>query len=422
MSPMLLALIGSVSALALFSIFDDDDDSSSDDQPITATNEDGEVTGTDGNDTIISTRDSAVATFDLRPFETDEGAWQWPDSDSSWDPEDPVPEGGLLPGLTALNGGAGNDSITATGVSTDVDGGAGNDTITANSDGLGTVGPTTMFVRGGDGNDLITASGSNMLVTGGDGTDTLSLGGMTESSVVISGDDIVTGRGDGEDGLVFIVEDGGSFTGNASEDLIILRESSSADGGAGDDWLRTDYGYSGSSTLTGGAGNDLLVGNHARAHGPDSESTLYTWNIGNSNDVLNGGTGDDQIYFDLADTVTGGAGADLLTGFADVGQTSVVTDFTAGEDVLRVNIEPTTEAGTISDFANVTVVEQDGNTLIQISGSDVVRIEGATGLSVGYEVGHPSPGEPPTYTDRDGNPVDAASLDVVINNFETVWR
>lgn len=329
-----------------------------------------------------------------------------------------MPAGGLPPGLTALNGGAGNDSITATGVSTDVDGGAGNDTITAHSDGVEARDTMTMSVRGGDGDDLITASGSDMFVTGGDGTDTLNLGGLTDSDVVISGGDVVTGRGDGEDGLVFTVTDGGSFTGNASDDDINLRESSSADGGAGNDHLRTTYGYSGSSTLTGGAGDDSIVGNHARVHGPDDETYRYPYFIGSSNDVLNGGTGDDQIYFDLADTVTGGAGADELTGYADVGQTSVVTDFTAGEDVLTVNLEPTTEAGTISDFANVTVVEQDGNTLIQISGSDVVRIEGATGLSVGYEVGNPSTGMPPTYTDLDGNPVDAASLDVVINNFE----
>ncbi len=51
MSPMLLALIGSVSALVLFSIFDDDDD----DQPIAATNEDGGA----GADRLVGYADTA---------------------------------------------------------------------------------------------------------------------------------------------------------------------------------------------------------------------------------------------------------------------------------------------------------------------------------------------------------------------------
>ena len=56
--------------------------------------------------------------------------------------------------------------------------------------------------------------------------------------------------------------------------------------------------------------------------------------------------------------------------------------------------------------------------MIRVGGNDVVQLQGTSGLTVGFEVGTPRLGDEPTYTDLAGNPVDPATLDVVINRFE----
>lgn len=83
MSPMLLALIGSVSALVLFSIFDNDDD----DQPIAATNEDGGA----GADRLVGYADTAqtsqvgdfVPSQDELPINLNPAACTAPDGSSA---------------------------------------------------------------------------------------------------------------------------------------------------------------------------------------------------------------------------------------------------------------------------------------------------------------------------------------------------
>ena len=92
----------------------------------------------------------------------------------------------------AVNGGNGNDTITAGNglasiVSLTIDGGAGNDTIT-----------------GGDGADILLGGDGNDVVSGGRGNDTAQLGAGNDTFVWNPGDgsDIVEG-GDGTDTLLF---------------------------------------------------------------------------------------------------------------------------------------------------------------------------------------------------------------------------
>lgn len=115
-----------------------------------------------------------------------------------------------------------------------------------------------------------------------------------------------------------------------------------------------------------------------------------------------------------------GDNTDALDGFLDEDHTAVITDFDPAEDSLRVNLDPF-KAG--EDFANVAVSESDGATLVHLNGELILRIEGATGLKVGFERGESFAGSsdlPQSYTDLDGNAVEGDTLDVIINNWESL--
>lgn len=187
-----------------------------------------------------------------------------------------------------------------------------------------------------------------------------------------------------------------------------------ARGGDGDDLLLAG-GYT-SNTLTGDDGDDTIIGT-TNWQSP-SANDRFTDHVGGSSDMLDGGDGDDVVRFDLADTVTGGAGADHLTGFLQQGETTTVTDFDPAEDSLRVNLNPS-EAG--ADFGNVGISESEGNTLITLDGQVVLRIEGRTGLSIGFAHGDSFGGSDDsglTHTDPDGNAVRPEALDVIIDAWE----
>lgn len=112
-----------------------------------------------------------------------------------------------------------------------------------------------------------------------------------------------------------------------------------------------------------------------------------------------------------------------------------------GADWLRVNIPPA-EAGTEADhFSNVSVSEQDGDTIIRLGSAEILRIENATGLNIGFQTdryreewsdGSIHEGEfqegdgelrdqNAIFTDLDGNEVEPGTLDVVINSYLTLY-
>jgi Ca2+-binding RTX toxin-like protein len=156
-------------------------------------------------------------------------------------------------------GGAGNDTLNGNAGNDTLDGGAGNDTL-----------------NGGDGNDTLYGGAGNDTLNGGAGNDTL-VGG--------DGNDVMTG-GAGADILV-----GGAGIDTASyagATVGLTADLTRPAGNTGD--AAGDF-YSGIENLTGGAGNDRLVGD-------------------GSVNVLDGGAGDDVLV--------GGAGADTLIGGAGI--------------------------------------------------------------------------------------------------------
>ncbi len=165
-----------------------------------------------------------------------------------------------------------------------IDGGAGNDELSAGGgDTLLIGGPGIDVLKGGSGDDLLVGGTGDDVLKGGSGDDVLLGGEGNDYLIGGSGDDLLDGgsgedrlRGDGTDDDD---DDPGGF------DVLL--------GGDGDDNIR---GGGGGDLIDGEAGNDVIFGE-------------------SGDDVLLGGAGDDYIRGGSgADTLEGGDGVDQLSG------------------------------------------------------------------------------------------------------------
>ncbi len=429
----------------------------------------------EGNDTITSTHSASDVDFRLtgdstiqRDDDFAEHGW-WYGPMSAWNPTHAIPAVGLMPGLLVLRGGAGNDSITATGNATDAYGGTGDDIVTVH--GLASVGTHMgMVARGAAGNDTIIATGTDVVAAGGGGDDTLRAtgtsmnvnGGIGNDYLVLSGSDMTVSGGEGVDtidatnltsgwirldqddvliwdenstGDLHIFREGTTLSGNDAGEYFLSTGANEFNGMGGNDTLQVQRGNSLPSTLLGGTGVDVIDGNRARDDPDDARYDSFYEYYGNTSDVLDGGAGNDRITFDRADTVTGGAGADRLTGFldrrSDLLSLPTITDFNPDGDSLLLNVNTGVwvdeDLGLRAD--KFTFVRQGDSTVMQIDGQDVLRIDSTTDedLAIGYQIdllhvtnagGSSYIHIDPYYTDLNGNQVDRASLDVIINGYE----
>lgn len=261
-------------------------------------------------------------------------------------------------------------------------------------------------IEGGAGDDTIIAAGSGMWIDGGAGADFLDLRGLRNAFVrvgdgdVVLGSDVDTGRyGD----RVQVLGDGAvTFQAGTANAYVEVTGAATLTGGAGNDTLAAgDDG----SVVRGGAGNDHLYGNYAPRPwvGQGSSDTQFSDFVGGGSAILDGGEGNDYIQFDLADTVTGGPGADTLLGWLDVGHVAVVTDFDPAEDLVRITV-PSLDPG--HPTGGISVDEQDGNTIVMKNGQPFLRLEGVTGLSGVIEIEKPDAGASgeTRLVDLEGNP------------------
>lgn len=184
----------------------------------------------------------------------------------------------------SLTGGAGNNTLSATtytGNAT-LDGAAGDDTLLGGNGAsslLGNAGNDSLI--GGDGNDSLDGgAGNNDRLTGGLGNDKLNGGaGSGDMLIETSNASLITlttsslsGVGaDTATGFEVAILTGGA--GDNTIDAHLFAGTTSLTGGGGNDSL---WGGAGASTIDGGTGNDTLAG-------------------GKSNDVLTGGADSDQI-------------------------------------------------------------------------------------------------------------------------------
>ncbi len=197
-----------------------------------------------------------------------------------------------LVGIENVNGGAGNDSITGNNGNNILNGQDGNDIL------IGGKGNDTLI--GEVGNDILNGGKGNDILNGSTGTDTAVF--SSRSNIVNLGTTARQNTKDGRDKLVGIENVNGgagndSITGNNSNNTL--------NGQDGNDTL---IGKKGVDILIGGKGNDIISG-------------------GGGNDILTGSKGDDQL--------TGGGGDDIFKIKTGLGR-DVITDYTYGEDRIKL--------------------------------------------------------------------------------------
>jgi Ca2+-binding RTX toxin-like protein len=179
-------------------------------------------------------------------------------------------------GVNVVSGGAGGDVIrgesSAAGADA-MDGGNGNDRLTAGT------GPSIMF--GGNGNDVYVGGPGDDYVDGGAGDDYVRTDGGNDTIIGGAGNDGLSGDGDND-----------NIVGNAGNDQV--------------------YGGAGNDTLAGNAGRDNITGNEGDDTIDAADNARDGGDCGAGTDVLTGDaptvflgipTGGDLKYFNNCETV-----------------------------------------------------------------------------------------------------------------------
>jgi Ca2+-binding RTX toxin-like protein len=258
------------------------------------------ITGTSGNDTatlsvsgdnLIAVGDTVSKTYSLASVTRvvlDMGAGN-----------DSVNIGLGVP-VASVNGGSGNDSLTAANFEPDtLNGGAGRDSL-----------------HGGGGKELLEGGKGADTIIGGAGHDTLEGDGGNDSLASNGRSDIVNG-GNGNDTLVAsllgadtLTGDNGndSLTGGEGPDLLL--------GGRGNDTLLAFSGVGDRNTLEGNQGADVLIGSAGQSDsldgGPGQDTLTGDLSVTGIDTLYGGATGPDSIMAGGGDSIIGGAG-DTIT-------------------------------------------------------------------------------------------------------------
>ena len=224
--------------------------------------------------------------------------------------------GDTLEGIEGVWGGSGNDKLTGDSYANELQGNAGNDVLTAAG------GDDTL--SGGSGDDTLMGGTGADIIDGGEGRDLLLYTADTDGVTV----DLVHGTGVGGEAQGDVLSGIEDVTGGSGNDLLIgTAVANRLEGGLGDD------------TLEGGAGGDSLIGGDGKDTASYAGATSgvvaslvdQTANVGDAaGDVysslenLTGSAYDDVLIGDAGvnvlqggagnDTLTGGAGADVLSG------------------------------------------------------------------------------------------------------------
>ncbi len=254
----------------------------------------------------------------------------------------------------AVTLGSGNNNVTGNvNIATNIVGGIGNDTLT-----------------GGNFNDTLNGSTGNNTLTGNDGNDLLVVAGTGTNSL---------DGGNGNDTLI----------GGAGNDVLI--------GGIGNDSL---FGGTGTNILNGGVGNDAYV-LAARTlafvndkdtlldDGSGSNSLSFTAFTNGLTFNLAAGSGNAQLadaisgyqidlQSDTFQTVTLGSGNNNVAGNLNIATTIVGG---SGSDVLSGgNFNDTLSGGA----GNNTLIGNDGNDVLIVTGSGVNSLDGGSGNDTLY--------------------------------------
>lgn len=212
-------------------------------------------------------------------------------------------------GTVIINAGGGDDSVTVLAIDSgftaaiEVRGGSGNDTINAAAT------TTTLALNGDAGNDTITGGSGNDTLSGGDDDDLLQGGDGNDSLVGGAGTDTIVESGD-----VDFVLDASTLTGVGNDQFVEI-EQALLNGGDSANTIDASL-FTGPVTVNAGDGNDTITGsdNDDQLFGNGDNDSLIG---GLGNDTVNGGADDDVVFGgDGDDFVLGGGGDDTLEGEA----------------------------------------------------------------------------------------------------------
>jgi len=242
-------------------------------------------------------------------------------------------------------------------------------------------------VNGGAGNDELMLGDGAGYAFGGEGDDTLIAGEGKAALFGGTGDDVIEGDANG---LGFWADAGkghDTITGGAGDDTLYGGAHSPEDagdddlieGGAGDDLIAGGYG---ADTLIGGEGDDVINHLGRLEEQIHWERHDFAWHIDNDADALDGGVGNDTLIMDRADTATGGEGSDVFWVYFDGSSgegAAQITDFTIGEDFLRVTLNPTIDHGDM----NIDVAPSDNGLdgVVRVNGETVAILQGTPGAT-----------------------------------------
>ena len=192
------------------------------------------------------------------------------------------------------------------------------------------------------GNDKITNSGSYVTVVGGTGNDTINLNGSSETVVYSSGDgkDVLIGFGESDS---ISIAAGAITTSTLKKNNVILTV------GKGTITLNDAKGQLLNVIDADGNLSTKMYGKGTvTVQGFNTNDTIEGWAKADS---LNGANGDDTLIGGKGnDSLTGGSGADIFY-YAKGHGKDVITDYTAGEDVIVLDGVSVTKSALVKKSA-----------------------------------------------------------------------
>lgn len=258
-----------------------------------------------------------------------------------------------------LTGGAGGDTLGGGGGNDSITGDAGNDQIT------GGTGNDTMI--GGDGNDTFADAALNVeSVSGGAGNDTFTIattGNLTSADTISGGDgtDTINFTVAGAD--VNLTTDVAALTNVSSVENFLVSGMDGADTVTVNDGVVSAAGGNLNLQITGstGASNVInasaVLGSTNVVTFTDTASLATTYSMGNGQDVVSMGAGNDAItltnyaYLGSSDVINGGTGSDTLT----------ITNDTAATNTLSA-----AQLGAISNTETITINHATDTNLVNV--------------------------------------------------------
>lgn len=289
------------------------------------------------------------------------------------------------PGPDEIEGGAGNDLISASLGWDTVAGGAGEDTI------LGGFGADELFggtgrdvLEGGPGADMLFGQVFDDVLGGEEGRDTLS--GGAGSDTLLGGADRDDLAGDDGNDLLIGGAEGDTLEGGSGADTLIggfIAASSTTAGQSVEltarDWeTLQDLAEAAGGSGTGGALPSVALLNSIPGYAPDLQ---FPPTDSDGADALEGGFGDDVLVMGNGDVATGGAGTDrfivdLLAQPPDVaaGDAALprIEDFDQDTEMLELRV--------VGDPGPVTITTSGADAIVRLHGGvPVVRVAGGAG-------------------------------------------